>query len=127
MGQARDIDWSPYVDKSRSYHGGTLEYRYRYLVIWSNGKCAVLIMSAHANIQSQPISLIYGGDFNLFRPKKVPYGHEEYGQEALKRQFQYFGPFPGKYEQISSSETGSNLVPDAGDPSIRNNTFPKNS
>ncbi|RFU29464.1 hypothetical protein B7463_g6866, partial [Scytalidium lignicola] len=51
------------------------------------------------------ISLIYGGNFNLFRPRAVPYGHEEYGLEVLKRQFQYFGPFPGKYEEIASPET----------------------
>ncbi|KAI9845813.1 MAG: hypothetical protein M1837_004493 [Sclerophora amabilis] len=51
------------------------------------------------------ISLIYGGNFNLFRPRTVPYGHEEYGLEVLKRQFRYFGPFPAKYEEIASPET----------------------
>ncbi|KAL1882427.1 hypothetical protein Plec18167_002843 [Paecilomyces lecythidis] len=51
------------------------------------------------------ISLIYGGNFNLFRPKTVPYGHEEYGLEVLKQQFRYFGPFPVKYEEICSPET----------------------
>ena len=25
--------------------------------------------------------------------------------EVLKRQFQYFGPFPGKYDEIASQET----------------------
>jgi hypothetical protein len=35
----------------------------------------------------------------------VPYGHEEYGLEVLKRQFRYFGPFPPKYEEISRPET----------------------
>jgi hypothetical protein len=53
----------------------------------------------------QLISLIYGGNFNLFRPRTVPYGHEEYGLEVLKRQFRYFGPFPAKYEEIASPET----------------------
>jgi hypothetical protein len=53
----------------------------------------------------QFISLIYGGNFNLFRPRTVPYGHEEYGLEVLKRQHQYFGPFPPKYEEIASQET----------------------
>ena len=53
----------------------------------------------------QLISLIYGGNFNLFRPRTVPYGHEEYGLEVLKRQFRYFGPFPAKYEEIATSET----------------------
>ncbi|KAK0114166.1 hypothetical protein ONS95_013667 [Cadophora gregata] len=51
------------------------------------------------------ISLIYGGNFNLFRPKTVSYDHEEYGLEVLKRQFRYFGPFPAKYEEIASPET----------------------
>jgi len=51
------------------------------------------------------ISLIYGGNFNLFRPRAVPYGHEEYGLEVLKRQFRYFGPFPAKYEEVASPET----------------------
>ncbi|PVH71412.1 serine/threonine protein kinase [Cadophora sp. DSE1049] len=51
------------------------------------------------------ISLIYGGNFNLFRPHTVSAGHEEYGLEVLKRQFRYFGPFPAKYEEIASPET----------------------
>ncbi|MCJ1403023.1 hypothetical protein MMC11_006245 [Xylographa trunciseda] len=51
------------------------------------------------------ISLIYGSNFNLFRPSTVSYGHEEYGLEVLKRQFRYFGPFPPKYGEIASSET----------------------
>jgi hypothetical protein len=53
----------------------------------------------------QLISLIYGGNFSLFRPRTVPYGHEEYGLEILKRQFRYFGPFPAKYEEIANVET----------------------
>ncbi|KAL2068653.1 hypothetical protein VTL71DRAFT_14990 [Oculimacula yallundae] len=51
------------------------------------------------------ISLIYGGNFNLFRPRTVSSGHEEYGLEVLKQQFRYFGPFPAKYEEIASSQT----------------------
>ncbi|RAL04200.1 serine/threonine protein kinase [Aspergillus ibericus CBS 121593] len=51
------------------------------------------------------IYLIYGGDFNLFDPTSVPYGHEEYSLEVLKQQFRYFGPWPGKYEEIASPET----------------------
>lgn len=35
----------------------------------------------------------------------MSFGHEEYGLEVLKRQFQYFGPFPSKYEEIASKET----------------------
>ncbi|KAE8373340.1 kinase-like domain-containing protein [Aspergillus bertholletiae] len=51
------------------------------------------------------VSLIYGGDFNLFDPVTVPYGHEEYSMEILKQQFRYFGPWPGKYEKVASPET----------------------
>ncbi|KAL5329140.1 hypothetical protein ACEPPN_002650 [Leptodophora sp. 'Broadleaf-Isolate-01'] len=51
------------------------------------------------------ISLIYGGNFNLFRPCTVSPGHGEYGLEVLKRQFRYFVPFPAKYEEIASPET----------------------
>lgn len=51
------------------------------------------------------ISLIYGGNFNLFRPRTVPYGHEEYGLEVLKRQFKYFGPFEPNYREIASDQT----------------------
>jgi len=58
----------------------------------------------------QLISLIYGGNFNLFRPRTVPYGHEEYGLEVLKRQFRYFGPFPAKYEEIASPETTAAIL-----------------
>ncbi|QSS62183.1 hypothetical protein I7I51_04360, partial [Histoplasma capsulatum] len=39
-----------------------------------------------------PINLIYGGNFNIFRPRTVPYDHEQYGLEVLKQQFRYFGP-----------------------------------
>jgi len=54
----------------------------------------------------QLIRLIDGGNFNLIRPSRtVPCGHEEYGLEALKQQFRYFGPFPARYEEIASPET----------------------
>ncbi|KAI9671501.1 MAG: hypothetical protein M1817_003552 [Caeruleum heppii] len=51
------------------------------------------------------ISLIYGGDFNLFRPRTVSFDDEDYVLEVLKRQFQYFGPFPAKYEEIAKPMT----------------------
>lgn len=41
----------------------------------------------------------------MFDPVTVPYGHEEYGVEVLKQQFRYFGPWPGKYEEVSGPET----------------------
>ncbi|OOF98383.1 hypothetical protein ASPCADRAFT_395144 [Aspergillus carbonarius ITEM 5010] len=51
------------------------------------------------------IYLIYAGYFNLFDPTTVPYDYEEYSLEDLKQQFRYFGPWPGKYEEIASPET----------------------
>lgn len=40
------------------------------------------------------ISLIFGGDFNIFRPKTACYGDEDYNVEVVQSQFRYFGPFP---------------------------------
>ncbi|KAM5434422.1 hypothetical protein McanCB21832_003831 [Microsporum canis] len=51
------------------------------------------------------ICLIYGGDFNIFRPATVSHDHEEYGLEVLKQQFRYFGPFPAKYQEIAGPMT----------------------
>ncbi|PYH92990.1 putative serine/threonine protein kinase [Aspergillus ellipticus CBS 707.79] len=51
-----------------------------------------------------------GGDFNLLRPRTVPYGHEECNLEVLKRQFRYFGPFPVKYADIVSRETAMAIM-----------------
>lgn len=49
--------------------------------------------------------MIYGGDFNIFRPKTVRYGDEEYNIEVLQSQFRYFGPFPAKVSEIMDDET----------------------
>ncbi|KAI0097929.1 STE/STE20 protein kinase [Nemania sp. FL0031] len=51
------------------------------------------------------ISLLYGGDFNLFRPKDVRYDDEMYGVEIVKSQFRWFGPFPAKVREIFNDET----------------------
>ncbi|KAM5434691.1 hypothetical protein MferCBS31731_006637 [Microsporum ferrugineum] len=51
------------------------------------------------------ICLIYGGDFNIFRPATVSHDHEEYGLEVLKQQFRYFGPFPAQYQEIAGPMT----------------------
>ncbi|KAI0376861.1 STE/STE20 protein kinase [Hypomontagnella monticulosa] len=51
------------------------------------------------------ITLIYGGDFNIFRPKDTPFDDENYRVEIVKSQFRYFGPFPAKYQEIASEET----------------------
>lgn len=84
-----------------------MEHSDGYLVFWNDGTFEFDPKETANNwhLDFQIISLIYGGNFNLFRPRTVSVGHEEYGLEVLKRQFQYFGPFPAKYEDISSPET----------------------
>ncbi|RYC55664.1 hypothetical protein CHU98_g10549 [Xylaria longipes] len=56
------------------------------------------------------ISLIYGGDFNIFRPKGVRHGDEKYNLEVLKSQFRYFGPIPAKVQEIFNEETLTSIV-----------------
>ncbi|KAJ8105173.1 hypothetical protein ONZ43_g7529 [Nemania bipapillata] len=56
------------------------------------------------------ISLLYGGDFNIFRPKTVRYGDETYNLEVVKSQFRYFGPFPPKITEIFNAETLTSIV-----------------
>ncbi|GAB1311684.1 hypothetical protein MFIFM68171_01894 [Madurella fahalii] len=56
------------------------------------------------------ISLIYGGDFNIFRPEKARYGDEDYGVEVVKSQFRYFGPFPPKIQDVVSDETLTSIL-----------------
>lgn len=53
------------------------------------------------------ISLIYGGHFNIFNPPGVPFKFDdpEYEFEVLKRQVQFFGPFPAKYAEIADQDT----------------------
>lgn len=50
------------------------------------------------------ISLIYGGDFNLFRPE-VERDHEEYSLGVLMKQYSYFAPFPVTMEEIATFES----------------------
>ena len=100
------------MEQSRGYNGGTLEHRHRYLVIWHFGMSNHLLANSESylTILLQLISLIHGGDYNLFRPHNVRKGDEEYGLEVLKQQFRYFGPFPKKYDEIASRETTENVV-----------------
>lgn len=83
--------------------------------IWSFG---TLVRCLHHNIEdSAPncthlklISLIYGGDFNIFRPKDARYGDEDYSVEVVKSQFRYFGPFPPMIQEIVSHETLTSIL-----------------
>lgn len=56
------------------------------------------------------ISLIYGGNFFLFSPRGVPFGHEEYDLEIIKRQFKFFGPFPPKIHEVVSEQTCMSII-----------------
>ncbi|KAK4232764.1 kinase-like domain-containing protein [Achaetomium macrosporum] len=53
------------------------------------------------------ISLIYGGHFNIFDPPGVQFKFDdpEYEFEVLKRQVQFFGPFPAKHVEIADNDT----------------------
>ena len=84
---------------------GTLQQTFGPLEFWYVEKFENEIQPLILLILLQLISLIYGGHFNIFRPRNVLYGYEEYNLEVLKRQFQYFGPFPAKYEEIANRET----------------------
>lgn len=44
--------------------------------------------------------MIYGADFNLFKPKGISRGDEQYMPEILRRQYRYFGPFPQRFVEI---------------------------
>ncbi|SPQ20616.1 ef44c64c-528a-4ac3-9f3e-edd1bba0cd75 [Thermothielavioides terrestris] len=51
------------------------------------------------------ISLIYGGHFNIFYPPGVKFDEPEFEVEVLKRQVQFFGPFPAEYMEIADNDT----------------------
>jgi hypothetical protein len=101
------------VVKSRGPHGNSMEHGSRYMVI---RRCSTysfldIPLSSHSSlnifakiVQFKLISLIYGGDFNIFRPKGVKRDHEEYALEVVKQQFRFFGPFPVKISEIASPE-----------------------
>lgn len=58
----------------------------------------------------QVISLIFGGDFNIFRPKTARFGDEDYNVEVVHSQFRYFGPFPAKIREIVDDETFQSVL-----------------
>jgi len=59
---------------------------------------------------SQLISLIYGGNFNLFLPKGLTREDEEYVVGVVIEQFKYLGPFPAKMEEIADPETVQSII-----------------
>ncbi|KAH6862994.1 serine/threonine protein kinase [Alternaria alternata] len=56
------------------------------------------------------ISLIYGGNFNLFLPKGLTREDEEYVVGVVVEQFKYFGPFPAKIAEIADPETVQSII-----------------
>ncbi|KAJ9192486.1 hypothetical protein DTO164E3_8315 [Paecilomyces variotii] len=50
------------------------------------------------------ISMIWGDNFCLFRPK-VPRGHDDYELEILAKYHIYFGPFPLSYRDLADEGT----------------------
>ncbi|KAK2601336.1 hypothetical protein N8I77_010791 [Diaporthe amygdali] len=51
------------------------------------------------------ISLIYGGDFNIFDSKDTPIDPiDDYKFAVLRRQVEIFGPFPVKYQEIANKD-----------------------
>ncbi|ROW08763.1 hypothetical protein VPNG_06406 [Cytospora leucostoma] len=56
------------------------------------------------------ISLIFGGDFNIFRPRTARYGDEDYNVEVVQSQFRYFGPFPPKIREVVDDETYTSVL-----------------
>lgn len=57
----------------------------------------------------QLISLIYGGDYNLFRPP-MERDHEEYILGVLVEQFTFFGPFAPTISEIVTAESGPTII-----------------
>jgi hypothetical protein len=69
------------------------------------------IMKAFADsMPSKHISLIYGGNFNLFRPKHIDREYEEYILGVDKRHSSFFAPFPARYVEIASPETVQSIL-----------------
>ncbi|KAF2125973.1 putative serine/threonine protein kinase [Dothidotthia symphoricarpi CBS 119687] len=51
------------------------------------------------------ISLIYGGNFHIFKPKGMTRDHEEYEVGVALNQIRFFGPYPLKFQDILSPES----------------------
>jgi hypothetical protein len=54
--------------------------------------------------------LIYGGNFNLFRPKDVRRDQDEYILQVFMEQFRFFAPIPKKFFEIVSPETANSIL-----------------
>ncbi|KAF3001487.1 hypothetical protein E8E13_008727 [Curvularia kusanoi] len=56
------------------------------------------------------INLIYGGNFNILRPKGYKRDHEEYIYRVVVEQFKYFGPFPASVAEIFDPDTVESII-----------------
>jgi len=93
-----------------------MEHSGRYMVIRCDGASSHFFPSylsfRHPLILAriQLISLIYGANFNIFRPKNMDRDHEEYVLGVVMEQFRYFGPFPAKIQEVCSAETVQSIL-----------------
>jgi hypothetical protein len=58
----------------------------------------------------QMISLIFGGNMQLFIPPDIDKDHEHYAPEIFKRQYQHFAPFPPKIQEIAHEAAMRSIV-----------------
>lgn len=80
--------------------------------IWSFGAMVIIIYTSVFTFAMNPsnhkfvkvISMIWGDNFCLFRPK-VPRGHDDYELEILAKYHIYFGPFPLSYRDLADEGT----------------------
>jgi serine/threonine protein kinase len=79
--------------------------------IWSFGAMVIMTDAGYfsfsltlINFLIQVISMIWGDNFFIFKPK-VPRGHDDYEVEILTKYHIYFGPYPPSYADLADQET----------------------
>ncbi|KAL9003647.1 MAG: hypothetical protein Q9188_003491 [Gyalolechia gomerana] len=64
----------------------------------------------HTGASRMIISLLWGEHWHIFKPPKVDPADSVYAIEVLRRQHQYFGPFPLSYRNLVDNETLDTLT-----------------
>lgn len=94
-----------YLSKPRGDAQSSLGNSDRYLVIWGDSKFDIPFSStSQILIIVQLISLIWGDNWHIFRPKNVDVDSEEYPAQVLIKQASIFGPVPLTYQDIADDE-----------------------
>ncbi len=57
----------------------------------------------HADLLIQLISLIWGGNWHIFKPDNSDIDDEDYPLNVLAKQVNYFGPIPLSYTEIADA------------------------